>query len=751
MKSSSHRLALLVVMIFSTSVGNAYVIGNWWPDSEDIVMDIVFPAPWNSPSQFQMSEWNEVDVTDNSHPFRVNSNPVLFFGANDGTNTMGFMFESVLNSEYGLSFANALAWTIWWPPDGSGGLKEECDVVLDGSLPWSLDPDNNNWFQSTVLHELGHCRGLRHYNLRPSMQNSGQSKYLRGETLYRDDREGVRQNASNVTERDITIQNKWHDGVQPQWMTMSPTTLREGDTIQLNNIYVENRGTQSFASNLRFGVYLSTNNIISTSDQLLNTGSWSSFSTWSTFDWSATIPPIGDCSTRWIGGVIDDNDVWAERFEGNNSVAFTDGVAYTGINYTPTPLTILLSEDSFENNDLPATAKTVAVPFSFSNLSVDADDEEDWYRIVLETEMTLIIDALFDHSSGNIDMALMSEGLNVLAESVSYTDNESIWDNLASGTYYVRIRGVGSGSCNTYTLNIDTDTSPPLPNPMTWEIEPFAVSANEISMTATEATDAQSPPVGYAFSYMGSPTGGGGAVADGRFRGYRVFTNNALDANHQYCYRVRTNDRARNIGSFSETSCAYTLANLPSGPVVFSNITESSIQIDFGANGNPPNTVYVMTALRGFNLDAFGSVTDTTWTATGLNCGSSYSFLAFAENDEGVVTTESVDLGTADTLACPPVDTDGDGVLDQFDNCILVPNADQRNTDGDIYFGNMCDADFNNNNIVDPADFSLLKQRFGQPGWPDQDLDGNGIVDPGDFSRLKQMFGQPPGPSGLLP
>jgi hypothetical protein len=101
-----------------------------------------------------------------------------------------------------------------------------------------------------------------------------------------------------------------------------------------------------------------------------------------------------------------------------------------------------------------------------------------------------------------------------------------------------------------------------------------------------------------------------------------------------------------------------------------------------------------------------------------------------------------------------PLDTDGDGVADNFDleadNCTLVANADQRNTDGDNY-GNICDADFNQNGIVDPGDFSLLKQRFGQFGWPDQDLDGNTIVDPGDFSRLKQMFGQPPGPSGLDP
>ena len=75
---------------------------------------------------------------------------------------------------------------------------------------------------------------------------------------------------------------------------------------------------------------------------------------------------------------------------------------------------------------------------------------------------------------------------------------------------------------------------------------------------------------------------------------------------------------------------------------------------------------------------------------------------------------------------------------------------DQRNTDGDG-FGNLCDPDFNGNGVVDPADFSLLKSRFGQSGFPDQDLNGNGVVDPFDFSLLKSKFGQPPGPSGISP
>jgi len=108
--------------------------------------------------------------------------------------------------------------------------------------------------------------------------------------------------------------------------------------------------------------------------------------------------------------------------------------------------------------------------------------------------------------------------------------------------------------------------------------------------------------------------------------------------------------------------------------------------------------------------------------------------------------------GIVDTSESDPLvpDADNDTVLDGLDNCMFKFNDPQRDTDNDGY-GNVCDADFNNNGIVDPLDFSLLKSVLGSPFAPDQDLNGNGIVDPLDFSVLKSKLGQPPGPSGLVP
>ncbi len=82
-------------------------------------------------------------------------------------------------------------------------------------------------------------------------------------------------------------------------------------------------------------------------------------------------------------------------------------------------------------------------------------------------------------------------------------------------------------------------------------------------------------------------------------------------------------------------------------------------------------------------------------------------------------------------IAALTEDIDADGVPDAVDNCTLVPNGpkdtatagpSQNNTDADPY-GNMCDADFN------------------------QDGGVNGF----DLGIFKGLFFKGPGPSGLVP
>ncbi|MFK8014140.1 MAG: DUF5060 domain-containing protein [Gammaproteobacteria bacterium] len=93
-------------------------------------------------------------------------------------------------------------------------------------------------------------------------------------------------------------------------------------------------------------------------------------------------------------------------------------------------------------------------------------------------------------------------------------------------------------------------------------------------------------------------------------------------------------------------------------------------------------------------------------------------------------------------------DTDGDGIDDANDNCTLAVNPSQRDTDGDG-FGNVCDADFNNDQIVNVVDLGLLRVDFFANGDLDTDLNGDGVVNASDLGLLRDLFLQPPGPSGV--
>lgn len=92
-----------------------------------------------------------------------------------------------------------------------------------------------------------------------------------------------------------------------------------------------------------------------------------------------------------------------------------------------------------------------------------------------------------------------------------------------------------------------------------------------------------------------------------------------------------------------------------------------------------------------------------------------------------------------------PADSDGDGIPDATDNCTFVANPDQRDSDGDGY-GNACDADLNNDGIVNFADLAIVRQRFFTSD-PHSDLNGDGIINFADLAILKQRFFQAPGPN----
>ena len=103
-------------------------------------------------------------------------------------------------------------------------------------------------------------------------------------------------------------------------------------------------------------------------------------------------------------------------------------------------------------------------------------------------------------------------------------------------------------------------------------------------------------------------------------------------------------------------------------------------------------------------------------------------------------------------IAGPAPDTDGDGVQDDLDNCLVKPNASQTDSDRDGW-GNACDADYNQDGVCGITEFGLLISAFGtSEGAPSYiaviDCDDNRVIGLSDFGCLIAQFGGQPGPSG---
>ena len=181
------------------------------------------------------------------------------------------------------------------------------------------------------------------------------------------------------------------------------------------------------------------------------------------------------------------------------------------------------------------------------------------------------------------------------------------------------------------------DTTPPMPDPMTWATAPNATGENSIDMTATTASD----PSGVQY-YFDETTGGPGGTDSG-WQSSASYTDSGLTAATQYCYEVTARDQSVNLNetAASANQCATTDApdTTPPSPDPMTwasapNATgENSIDMVATTASDPSGVEYNFDETSGNpgGTDS-GWQDNTSYTDNGLNAGTQYCYEVMARD-----------------------------------------------------------------------------------------------------------------------
>jgi hypothetical protein len=113
------------------------------------------------------------------------------------------------------------------------------------------------------------------------------------------------------------------------------------------------------------------------------------------------------------------------------------------------------------------------------------------------------------------------------------------------------------------------------------------------------------------------------------------WTNTGLLPNCLYIYRAQARNGDGDETSYGSTNYTYTLANEPT-PAGFSYVTDTTIQVNWGANNNPYGTLYL--CLNVSNGASSGWVSSSNWVNVDLKPFTAYSYRVKSRNENGVET-----------------------------------------------------------------------------------------------------------------
>ncbi|MBM4197446.1 MAG: hypothetical protein FJ197_10210 [Gammaproteobacteria bacterium] len=216
--------------------------------------------------------------------------------------------------------------------------------------------------------------------------------------------------------------------------------------------------------------------------------------------------------------------------------------------------------------------------------------------------------------------------------------------------------------------------------------------------------------------------------------------------------------------AFGGSAGSNTTATYPLPAATGPQLLTASLVWNLEIHGGTQNTFNATATYRDLNLSLIDTANDNGVVASSQStidgtenlwlvvpAGAQYALRV----SRAVATNFNYDFAIAWQLL---TDTDGDGAHDGQDNCIGRVNGpilrdrsgfSQRDSDNDGY-GNVCDADLDNNGTVNAADLNIFRAAFGSANAA-ADLDGSGFVNAADLNIFRSLFGFAPGPSAYAP
>jgi len=240
----------------------------------------------------------------------------------------------------------------------------------------------------------------------------------------------------------------------------------------------------------------------------------------------------------------------------------------------------------------------------------------------------------------NIDLGALADG--------TYTNYATVTDGLSSNAVSV-----------TNSFIVAPDTTPPTPDPMEFAVAPASVDTNMIVMTASTATDTDSPPVLYYFECTNDSANSGWISST-------VWTNTGLTKGTTYGYRVRARDSATPSSNVTAYSDVFTAVP---GETTLSTGGANSWNTGTWSAGVPAGTIDASVA-AGVEADANSGSTPSYTGSLTLNSGSKLTIqnTGGSENAMGTgpITLDgaTLEIHRSDHLTIPALALASDGLVD---------------------------------------------------------------------------------------